>query len=119
MRARRTAAFGIVPYAGEPGKKSSDANSDAEIMNAPTRPALGGGAAAAHPDPRLHERAEQPGPDSPLMVRAVPGRRAALIAGGVASLARGERAQPERREQSLLDRVHDLARRRAVQHRER
>src|SRR5213080_4631650 len=36
MRARRTAALGIVPYAGEPGKKSSDANSDAEIMKPPS-----------------------------------------------------------------------------------
>ena len=54
------------------------------------------GAAPAHPDPGLHERAQQPGPDRALVVRAVALAHAALVPRRVARLVRapasGDRA---------------------------
>ena len=54
------------------------------------RRALGADRAATHSHPRLHERAEQPGPDRPLMVRAIARRHTPVVPRDVPRLARRE-----------------------------
>src|SRR5207247_4702079 len=67
----------------------------------------------------LDERAHEPGPDRPLVVRAVALARAARVARRVAGLTGGERAEAERGHEPRLDRVDDAARPRPLEHRER
>src|SRR5438128_7529477 len=59
--------------------------------------------AAADAEPRFDERADEPGPDRPLMVRAVALADAALVAWRVSRLVGCEGAEAEGRQQPCLD----------------
>src|SRR5439155_2600602 len=75
--------------------------------------------AAPDAEPRLDERAHEPRPDRPLMVRAVALADAALVAGPVSRLVGRERAESERRQQPCLDGIDDAAGALSLEHRER
>src|SRR5439155_18092972 len=83
------------------------------------RPALAAIGAAADAEPRLDERAHEPRPDRPLVVRAVALADPALVAGPVSRLVGRERAESERRQQPCLDGVDDAAGALAFEHGER
>src|SRR5574341_1074859 len=75
---------------------------------------LGLNAGAAHAQPSLDERANQPRPNRALVISAVALAHAATIMGRVTRLVGREGAQAERRPEPALDRVYDSARRFAV-----
>ena len=72
---------------------------------------------AAHPQPGLDERAQQPGPGGALVIGAVALARAAREARPVVGVGRVQRAQAERGEQPRLHQVDDAARERRRRHR--
>ncbi len=63
---------------------------------------------AAHAQPGFDERADEPGPDSALMVGSVAIMQAAGVMRRITGRAGGQRAQSLRREQLRLYRVDNL-----------
>ena len=63
--------------------------------------------AAVHPQPGLHERAQEPRPDGALVIGAVALDHPPFVMRPVAGFPRRQRAQAERRQQLPRDGVHD------------
>src|SRR5439155_26220628 len=68
------------------------------------------GVGAMHAHPCFNKWANQPGPDSALMITAVAFGYAPAIMRRVSRFTRGERAQTDRREQKLLYRIYNMTR---------
>src|SRR5690349_4651874 len=65
------------------------------------------GRVTVHPQPRIDERSEEPGPGGALVIGGVAGGLVSRIARMIVGIVGGERAQPERREELLLDDCDD------------
>lgn len=60
-----------------------------------------------HPQPGIDQGPEEPGPDSPLMVRRITRAQTAIVLGFILRMAGGQRAQPDRGEELLAHHGED------------